>query len=249
MMWGLSLMKTVGVVVSFSLITLAAGAAHAQNQPSNPLPPDVGRVLAATPLVQSVQVPRQVCATEQVVVPAPRSGAGALMGALAGGALGNAVGGGAGRAAATAIGVMGGAMLGERVEGGGSQIQQVQQCSTQLFTEQRTVGYSVVYEYAGRQYTVQMPSDPGPTVQLQVTPVGMSTAPAASVAPVFTSVSPVVGQTVITTQQQVPQVVYVPAPPPVRYIGQPYPYRVPSYPPVSLQLGWGWHEHRHHRPW
>jgi hypothetical protein len=34
------------------------------------------------------------------------------------------------------------------------------------------VGYNVVYEYAGKQYTVQMPADPGPTLRLQLTPVG-----------------------------------------------------------------------------
>jgi uncharacterized protein YcfJ len=246
-MWGLSLMKTV-VVVLLSLIALATGAAQAQDTVgSTPMPADVGRVLSSTPLVQSVRVPRQVCATEQVVVPAPRSGAGALMGALVGGALGNAMGDGTGRAAATAIGVMGGALLGERVEGGSSQIQQVQQCSTQLFTEQRTVGYSVVYEYAGRQYTVHMPSDPGPTVQLQITPVGMNTAPAASAAPLYTSASPLVGQTVIT-QLQAPQVVYVPAPP-VRYVAQPYPYVAPTHLPVSVHLGWGGGYRHHHRRW
>ena len=37
-------------------------------------------------------------------------------------------------------------------------------------TEQ--VVYNVVYEFGGKQYTVQMPNDPGPSVQLQVSPVG-----------------------------------------------------------------------------
>ena len=45
------------------------------------------------------------------------------------------------------------------------------QCSTQTIYENRTVGYNVVYEYAGKQYTVQMPQDPGPTLRLQVTGV------------------------------------------------------------------------------
>lgn len=42
------------------------------------------------------------------------------------------------------------------------------------FYENRTVAYNVVYEYAGKQYAVQMPNDPGPSIQLQLTPVGMS---------------------------------------------------------------------------
>jgi hypothetical protein len=33
------------------------------------------------------------------------------------------------------------------------------------------VAYNVTYEYAGKQYIVQMPQDPGPSVRLQITPV------------------------------------------------------------------------------
>lgn len=43
-----------------------------------------------------------------------------------------------------------------------------QQCSTQTIYENRTVGYKVVYEYAGKQYSVQLPQDPGPTLQLRI---------------------------------------------------------------------------------
>ena len=42
------------------------------------------------------------------------------------------------------------------------------QCSTQTIYENRTVGYKVIYEYAGKQYAVQLPQDPGPTLQLRV---------------------------------------------------------------------------------
>lgn len=133
---------------------------------------EVGRVISSTPIVQQVGVPRQVCSNQQVAVSEPKSGAGALMGALAGGGLGNAVGQGGGKALATIAGVMGGAILGNNIEGSNTQVQNVQQCSTQTLYENRTVGYNVVYEYSGRQYSVQMPNDPGQTVQLQVTPVG-----------------------------------------------------------------------------
>jgi hypothetical protein len=47
----------------------------------------------------------------------------------------------------------------------------VQTCSTQSFYENRTVAYNVTYEFAGKQYNVQMPQDPGPTLRLQITPV------------------------------------------------------------------------------
>lgn len=134
---------------------------------------DYGRVISATPILQQVSTPRQVCTTEQVNVQQPKSGAGAVMGAIAGGAMGNAVGGGSGRTAATVLGLVGGAMIGDRIEGSSpSQVQNVQRCETQNFYENRTVAYDVVYEYAGKQYSTQMLNDPGDSIQLRITPVG-----------------------------------------------------------------------------
>jgi uncharacterized protein YcfJ len=132
---------------------------------------EVGRVLSATPVVQQVAVPRQVCSNQPMMVQQPNSGAGAVVGGIAGGAVGNTIGHGSGRAAATAIGIIGGALLGNNIEGSGRQVQNVQQCSTQTSYENRTMGYNVVYEYAGREYNTQMPYDPGPTIRLQVTPL------------------------------------------------------------------------------
>jgi uncharacterized protein YcfJ len=86
--------------------------------------------------------------------------------------MGNAVGGGSGKAAATMIGILGGAVVGDRIEGAPeSQVQDVQRCRTQTFYENRTVAYNVLYEYADKHYSVQMPYDPGSTLQLQITPV------------------------------------------------------------------------------
>lgn len=139
---------------------------------------ELGRVISATPVIEQVAVPRQVCTVEQVTVQPPKSGAGAVMGAIAGGAMGNAIGDGSGRTAATVLGLLGGAILGDRIEGAAApQTQNVQRCTTQTFYESRTMAYNVVYEYAGKQYSVQMPNDPGPTIQLSVTPVGASALP------------------------------------------------------------------------
>ncbi|MEO8654703.1 MAG: hypothetical protein ABI409_11325 [Ramlibacter sp.] len=139
---------------------------------------EVGRVLEASPVIQQVQVPRQVC-SNQVVGGQPNSGAGAVVGGLAGGAIGNSGGGGGGRAAATVLGVVGGALLGNSVESANNQPRNIQRCTTQTFLENRTVAYNVRYEYAGREHSVQMPYDPGPTIRLQVTPVA-DNAPAQS---------------------------------------------------------------------
>ncbi|MBO9514802.1 MAG: glycine zipper 2TM domain-containing protein [Variovorax sp.] len=48
---------------------------------------------------------------------APTTGGGAIAGGLVGGVLGNQIGHGSGRAAATALGVVGGALLGNNIEG------------------------------------------------------------------------------------------------------------------------------------
>jgi uncharacterized protein YcfJ len=133
---------------------------------------EVGQVTSRTPVYQQVTVPRQVCTQTQVTAPAQTSGAGAAMGAIAGGAIGNAMGKGEGRAIATMLGVIGGAIAGDKVEGPQSAQTQTQQtCTTQNVYENRLVGYNVVYEFAGKQYTVQWPRDPGPTIKLQITPV------------------------------------------------------------------------------
>jgi uncharacterized protein YcfJ len=148
-----------------SVVMLASGLGLAQTQ-------ELGRVISATPILQQVSVPRQVCSTEQVAVQQPKSGGGAILGAIAGGAMGNAVGGGSGKTAATMLGLIGGAVVGNNLEGAPTaQVQDVQRCTTQTFFETRTVAYQVAYEFAGKHYTVQMPRDPGSTIRLQITPI------------------------------------------------------------------------------
>jgi len=215
-------------ILLLSALTLSTGLTFAQ---------EVGRVLSSTPVVQQISVPRQVCSTQQVAVEPQKSGAGALLGAIAGGVMGNAIGHGGGRAAATALGLFGGAVVGDRVEGGGTpQYQNVQNCSTQNFYENRTVAYNVVYEYNGRQYNVQLAQDPGPTIPLQVTPVGSNAQPPVQ-APV---------QTISSTPYVVQQPVYVTQP--MWYQATPY---VRPYTPVSvdLNLGYVWGGGYRHGGW
>jgi hypothetical protein len=163
------------------------------------------------------------------------------MGALAGGAAGNAIGNGGGRAAATVIGLVGGAMVGDRIEGSNNQVQNMQQCTTQTYYENRPSHYNVVYEYQGTQYNTQMANDPGQYVRLQVTPVGaMAPAPqtfqSAPAAPglMRNPRSPVTQQPVTTYVQPayVQPVVY-----PAYY---PRPYYQPYYAPIGLSLNFGY---------
>ncbi|MCM3562602.1 hypothetical protein M3149_02965 [Hydrogenophaga intermedia] len=159
------------------LLALAgSGLAQAQEEQ--------GRVISSTPIIQQVAVPRDVCTDEQVTYRGQKSGGGALLGAIAGGAMGNAIGDGSGRAAATAIGLIGGAILGNRIEGEPQpRTEIVRSCGTQTTYEPRTVAYDVVYEYAGREYRTQMAQDPGRYVRLNVTPVDSLPPPPPAYAP------------------------------------------------------------------
>jgi uncharacterized protein YcfJ len=132
---------------------------------------EVGRVISSVQVIQQVSVPRQVCTQEQVAVQQNKSGAGAAMGAIAGGVLGNQIGGGSGKAAATALGIFGGAIMGNNIEGAPvAQTQTIQNCTTQNVFENRVTGYNVTYEFNGKQYSVQLPRDPGPSIKLNITP-------------------------------------------------------------------------------
>jgi len=122
------------------------------------------------------------------------------------------------------IGLVGGAVVGNNVEGPRNQMQNVQQCSTQTSYENRTLRYDVVYEYADKRYNIQMPNDPGQYVRLQVTPVG--TMPP----PVQTYQQP----DVVYSQ---PTTVYVQPAPVMVY---PAPYPRPYYAPIGMSLNFGY---------
>lgn len=219
--------------VMTGLLALAGtGAAQAQDEQ--------GRVISSIPVVQQVAVPRQVCTDQTVTVPGQKSGAGALVGGIAGGAMGNAIGNGSGRALATVIGLVGGAIVGDRIEGGGQpETRTVQQCGTQTFYENRTVAYDVTYEYAGRQYRTQMPQDPGPFVRLSVTPVN-SAPPPTQYLPSQPRVEYIPAAPVVTRIQV--GTTYVPAPR-VVYVGG---YREA---PVHRHPRYGHDDHRRHEHW
>jgi uncharacterized protein YcfJ len=135
----------------------AAGVTLAQSGPANAF----GVVISATPVVQQVTVPQQVCTTTIVQSYQP-AGGGALIGALVGGALGNQIGRGHGqdsRAIATVVGALGGGFVGNQIEAQNYAGQYPNQtCHTQNTVENRTVSHHVLYEYAGQRYTVQMPA-------------------------------------------------------------------------------------------
>src|SRR5438046_8729913 len=82
----------------------AASAAALLGAAANASAAQYANVVSATPVAESVAVPRQDCVQSERLVQAQPSGAGALIGAIAGGVIGNQFGHGFGRAAATGVG-------------------------------------------------------------------------------------------------------------------------------------------------
>lgn len=201
---------------------------------------EMARVVSSTPITQQVTVPRQICSDTQVLVQQPRSGAGATVGAVAGGIIGSQFGGGSGKAAATALGIIGGAILGDQLEGQPAPVARTAtSCTQQITYENRVVGYNVVYEYAGRQYTAQMNTDPGPQLTIQVTPINGDMQVYTTPAPP----PPVVVQAPVQVQNYPPVVVTPVYRPPVYY--SPPVYGVPS---VSFSWGRGGYGYRDYGP-
>lgn len=219
--------KILATASSLSLLCLLPLSSQAQQQ-------ELARVVSSTPVMQQVAVQQQVCSNSQVWVQPQKSGAGALMGAIAGGAIGSQIGGGTGKALAIGAGVIGGAILGDSIEGQpAGYAQPVTSCGTQTRYENRITAYNVVYEYAGRQYSLQTPTPPGEWIPVNVTPATAQSAPP----PVAVAPAPVVvSQPVITTY---PTVVY-PAP---YYYGPSYGSGVSVR--YSYGHGWGGHGHGH----
>jgi hypothetical protein len=100
----------------------------------------------------------------------------------------------------------------------------------QLTSDQqsRIAYYNVVYEYAGKRYSVQMPSDPGNFISVQVTPMTLpsSTLPLAEV-PVSSWI------------QSAPSIALTPPVTPI-YVS-PYPPAYFGPPPFMFSVGVGYH--------
>ena len=91
--------------------------------------------------------------------------------------------------------------------------------------------FNVVYQYAGKQYTVQMPYDPGSYVTLQITPTYSASTPAPPLPPA-------------------PQVIYLQAPRqvltnPVYVLPYSPPYYYSHPLPFSFNFGLGYYRWRH----
>ena len=135
------------------------------------------RVVASTPVYESINEPRRECWTETVghETRSYRDGnnaGGAVLGAIAGGLIGSTVGKGNGKVAAAAVGAATGAVVGDRWNDGGTRYEsrprQVEQCRVQDNYRQVLSGYDVRYRYGDREYSTRLPYDPGKWLTLNV---------------------------------------------------------------------------------
>ena len=173
-------------LVIASLLATGLLGAHAEIFTDN------ARVRSAEPQYENVNVPRNECTSHWInerssyrgYEPRDRQYGGAIVGGLAGGVLGHQIGGGSGKDAATALGVVLGAITGDRLanrdQGGQydnglygngqyeSSQRDVKRCRTVYDTQSRITGYRVAYEYRGQHYTTFMRSNPGNSLQVRV---------------------------------------------------------------------------------
>lgn len=135
------------------------------------------KVLASTPVYDTINEPRRECWTETVGYDtrSVRDGSntgGAVLGAIAGGLLGATAGKGNGKVAAAAVGAATGAVVGDRWnDRGGSYAHEerpVERCRVTDNYRRDIVGYDIVYRYNGRDYTTRLPHDPGKWLDLDV---------------------------------------------------------------------------------
>jgi uncharacterized protein YcfJ len=154
---------------------------------------DNARVRRAEPQYENINVPRNECSSQWIDEqnsrrgdePQARQYGGAIVGGLAGGVLGHQVGGGRGKDAATALGVVLGAIAGDQFQNRDQRSQynngrydngqyenvqrEVKRCRTVYDTQTRITGYRVTYEYRGQHYTTLMRNNPGNSLPVRVT--------------------------------------------------------------------------------
>jgi uncharacterized protein YcfJ len=161
--------------VLISTLLAASGAAQADRGRGDGFTTRA-KVLASTPVYETINEPRRECWTETVgyeTRSAREGGAGgAVLGAIAGGLIGSTVGKGDGRVAAAAVGAATGAVVGDRMQQGSTRYesvpQQVERCQTHDNFRQVISGYDVRYRFEGREYATRLPYEPGKWLTLNV---------------------------------------------------------------------------------
>jgi uncharacterized protein YcfJ len=179
---------------------------------------DTARVVSSTPIMERVREPRLECTPEapppQNAPQAERSVIGPIIGGVAGALLGNTVGRGSGRAAATAAGAIAGAIVGDHVGNQPVATAPAERCRSVETIRETVRGYTVVYQFNGRDITTTMAYDPGPTVRVGVT--ALDGAGVAAAAPITAAMAGSSTHEVIVERYREPAR-HLPPPPPPGY--------------------------------
>lgn len=141
---------------------------------------DDARVIEVDPIVTRVRVaaPRREC-WEEVQTEYRSTGTHAesagpmILGGIIGGVVGSQVGRGHGQDVATVAGTLIGASIGHATAVRRAAVpveRTVEQCRTRYENtyQERVEAYRVTYEYLGREYTTELPYDPGDRIRVRV---------------------------------------------------------------------------------
>ena len=174
------------VVPALMLALISATPSLAGNASSRAGYQDTARVIANTPVYESVNEPRRECWEEKVGYErveerssSDHNVGGAIVGGILGGVVGNSIGKGDGRKAATAIGAAVGALTGDKYGAnnrrdyrdeprGDARPVYEQRCREIENWTRKLTGYNVTYRYHGREYSAFLPYDPGYSVRVNV---------------------------------------------------------------------------------
>ncbi|WP_280561375.1 MULTISPECIES: glycine zipper 2TM domain-containing protein [unclassified Chromohalobacter] len=130
--------------------------------------PEYADIVNVEPIVETRQVPREVCrdvtVTKRRSVQDENQLAGSAIGGLVGGVVGNQVGGGSGKTLATVAGALGGGYAGnkvqERLQSGDTYTSTQQRCETVTDTQKETMGFKVQYRTNGQVHEARLDERP-----------------------------------------------------------------------------------------
>lgn len=162
----------VDLVQTISSARPIRGESYHAHQPPPPVPapypyyPQSGEPLYEANVLAVRAVtgpPEQRCWVEQEQVGSSANVPGAILGGVLGGVLGHQVGGGRGNDVATALGAVGGALVGSNVNRRSGYTQDVRRCET-VPGSGRAEYWDVTYTFRGREHRTQLSAPPGATI-------------------------------------------------------------------------------------
>lgn len=158
---GIGVAAALGVAAVASLNVFSSGPKYAQ-------------VISATPIKETVKMPRRECRNVAVTHRRPVQDenriTGSLLGAVAGGVIGHQFGGGHGKDIATVAGALGGGYAGNQIQGSmqnnDTYTTTQQRCKTVYDKSEKMLGYDVTYKIGDQQGKIRMDRDPGTQIPL-----------------------------------------------------------------------------------